>query len=329
MSKDNPYSCKADVWSLGITLVEAAEMEPPHHNLNPMRVLLKITKSPPPTLTNPRLWTSCAGALQKNPETRWGVQQLLAHPFSCAGRDGRALKELIAEAKADVTEVIEAESLSDLRHSLAEEISRILKRGQPTFRLETRQKMRVWYQRPKACRKPRPPKSSAQTTPRATPHLPPSRTGGPVVTRRASRGREKAQKRARRLSVPGTLLSLFSSTSRRCKSGFWADSPVVPAAQNLQNGSGDGVEGQGDAGSVEREEGTGGVGGGCGQKPPLLCQRRIVPRQGRRREEELKQRGQEEELSQRGQEEELKQRGQKEELSQRGQKEELKQRGQE
>ncbi len=33
----------------------------------------------------------------------------MAHPFSYAGRDGRALKELIAEAKAEVTEVIEAE----------------------------------------------------------------------------------------------------------------------------------------------------------------------------------------------------------------------------
>uniref|UniRef100_A0A8B9L9Z1 non-specific serine/threonine protein kinase n=1 Tax=Astyanax mexicanus TaxID=7994 RepID=A0A8B9L9Z1_ASTMX len=113
-SKDTPYSSKADIWSLGITLIEAAEMEPPHHSLNPMRVLLKITKSPPPTLTHPRRWSShfqdfLRRALQKNPESRWGAQQLLAHPFAYAGRDGRALKELIAEAKAEVTEVIEAE----------------------------------------------------------------------------------------------------------------------------------------------------------------------------------------------------------------------------
>uniref|UniRef100_A0A672S0Y9 non-specific serine/threonine protein kinase n=1 Tax=Sinocyclocheilus grahami TaxID=75366 RepID=A0A672S0Y9_SINGR len=113
-SKDNPYTTKADIWSLGITLIEAAEMEPPHHSLNPMRVLLKITKSPPPTLSNPRQWSShfqdfLRRTLQKNPESRWGAQQFMAHPFSYAGRDGRALKELIAEAKAEVTEVIEAE----------------------------------------------------------------------------------------------------------------------------------------------------------------------------------------------------------------------------
>ncbi len=47
--------------------------------------------------------------MQKNTESRWGAQQLMAHPFAYAGRDGRALKELIAEAKAEVTEVIEAE----------------------------------------------------------------------------------------------------------------------------------------------------------------------------------------------------------------------------
>uniref|UniRef100_A0A673KTZ5 non-specific serine/threonine protein kinase n=1 Tax=Sinocyclocheilus rhinocerous TaxID=307959 RepID=A0A673KTZ5_9TELE len=115
-SKDNPYTTKADIWSLGITLIEAAEMEPPHHSLNPMRVLLKITKSPPPTLSNPRQWSShfqdfLRRTLQKNPESRWGAQQLMAHPFSYAGRDGRALKELIAEAKAEVTEVIEQSKL--------------------------------------------------------------------------------------------------------------------------------------------------------------------------------------------------------------------------
>lgn len=55
-SKDKPYDFKADVWSLGVTLIEMAQIEPPHHELNPMRVLLKIAKSEPPTLAQPSRW---------------------------------------------------------------------------------------------------------------------------------------------------------------------------------------------------------------------------------------------------------------------------------
>lgn len=55
-SKESPYDYKADIWSLGITLIEMAEMDPPHHELNPLRVLLKIAKSQPPTLCHPERW---------------------------------------------------------------------------------------------------------------------------------------------------------------------------------------------------------------------------------------------------------------------------------
>lgn len=55
-SKDRPYDSKADIWSLGITLIELAQVEPPNHEMNPMRVLLRIAKSEPPSLMQPSRW---------------------------------------------------------------------------------------------------------------------------------------------------------------------------------------------------------------------------------------------------------------------------------
>ncbi|XP_039934090.1 serine/threonine-protein kinase 10 [Hirundo rustica] len=110
--KDTPYDYKADIWSLGITLIEMAQIEPPHHELNPMRVLLKIAKSEPPTLSCPSKWSLefrdfLKKALDKNPETRPSAAQLLEHPFVSKVTSNRALRELVAEAKAEVMEEIE------------------------------------------------------------------------------------------------------------------------------------------------------------------------------------------------------------------------------
>lgn len=40
----------------GITVIEMAEMEPPNHDMHPMRVLVKIQKSEPPKFTSPQKW---------------------------------------------------------------------------------------------------------------------------------------------------------------------------------------------------------------------------------------------------------------------------------
>ncbi|XP_048361199.1 STE20-like serine/threonine-protein kinase isoform X2 [Sphaerodactylus townsendi] len=110
-SKDRPYDYKADVWSLGITLIEMAEIEPPHHELNPMRVLLKIAKSEPPSLAQPSKWSPdfkdfLKKCLEKNVDARWNIVELLQHPFVTV-TSNKPIRELIAEAKAEVTEEVE------------------------------------------------------------------------------------------------------------------------------------------------------------------------------------------------------------------------------
>uniref|UniRef100_S4RZ30 non-specific serine/threonine protein kinase n=1 Tax=Petromyzon marinus TaxID=7757 RepID=S4RZ30_PETMA len=113
--KDAPYDYKADIWSLGITLIELAQMEPPNHELNPMRVMLKIAKNDPPSLSFPSKWSAeftdfLKKCLDKNPETRWNALQLLQHSFISGVDSNKPLRELIAEAKAEVMEEIEEDN---------------------------------------------------------------------------------------------------------------------------------------------------------------------------------------------------------------------------
>lgn len=57
-------------------------MEPPNHEMSPMRVLLKIQKSDPPKLDQPSLWTKefnefIAKCLIKDPSQRPTAEDLL------------------------------------------------------------------------------------------------------------------------------------------------------------------------------------------------------------------------------------------------------------
>ncbi|XP_011647270.1 serine/threonine-protein kinase 10 isoform X4 [Pogonomyrmex barbatus] len=107
--RDNPYDFKVDIWSLGITLIEFAQMEPPNHEMSPMRVLLKIQKGDPPKLDQPGKWSKefndfIAKALIKDPATRPTADDLLKHPFISRNLDPKPVRDLLLEYKADVVE---------------------------------------------------------------------------------------------------------------------------------------------------------------------------------------------------------------------------------
>merc|ERR1712176_1395943 len=86
MSDDSSqgYDAKADVWSLGITSIEMVKGKPPHHNLVPIRLITMIPMAPPPKLEgdfSDEFKDFISQCLQKDPEARPEINELLRHPF--------------------------------------------------------------------------------------------------------------------------------------------------------------------------------------------------------------------------------------------------------
>jgi serine/threonine protein kinase len=92
------YGAKADVWSLGITILEMCEGRPPHFNVHPMRAIFMISLRPAPKLREPGKWSSemndfTKKCLVKVSDDRASSAELLTHPWLVATID---------EVKADV-----------------------------------------------------------------------------------------------------------------------------------------------------------------------------------------------------------------------------------
>uniref|UniRef100_A0A8C4XHC6 Mitogen-activated protein kinase kinase kinase kinase n=1 Tax=Erpetoichthys calabaricus TaxID=27687 RepID=A0A8C4XHC6_ERPCA len=82
------YNQLCDIWAVGITAIELAELQPPMFDLHPMRALFLMTKSnfQPPKLKDKVKWTNnfhhfVKMALTKNPKKRPTAEKLLQHPF--------------------------------------------------------------------------------------------------------------------------------------------------------------------------------------------------------------------------------------------------------
>ena len=83
------YGEACDIWSIGITAIELAELQPPMFDLHPMTALVNMTKrnySPPKLEKDSKHWSSGFHSFLKklfviNPRQRPTADEMLRHPF--------------------------------------------------------------------------------------------------------------------------------------------------------------------------------------------------------------------------------------------------------
>ncbi|XP_042294961.1 mitogen-activated protein kinase kinase kinase kinase 1 isoform X2 [Sceloporus undulatus] len=92
------YNELCDVWSVGITAIELAELQPPLFDVHPLRVLVLMTKSgyQPPKLKEKARWTPAFHnfvkvTLTKNPKKRPSASKMLTHQLVTQQGLGRNL----------------------------------------------------------------------------------------------------------------------------------------------------------------------------------------------------------------------------------------------
>jgi serine/threonine protein kinase len=101
-----PYDFKVDVWAIGITVIELAEMNPPLYDMNPMRALFEIPNRPAPRLIDNGEWSRALidfvdHCCRKRPAERPSAKEMLQHQFLRGVQsEPKVLQKLSARFKA-------------------------------------------------------------------------------------------------------------------------------------------------------------------------------------------------------------------------------------
>ncbi|KAL1457570.1 hypothetical protein WDU94_007783 [Cyamophila willieti] len=114
------YNQQCDIWAVGITAIELAELQPPMFDLHPMRALFLMSKSgfKPPALKDKDRWSSTFHnfvkiALTKNPKKRPTADKLMQHPFFKYDMNKRVAIELLQKVRNPPTSYSELEPDDD------------------------------------------------------------------------------------------------------------------------------------------------------------------------------------------------------------------------
>lgn len=97
------YTQKVDIWSLGVMLVECAEVDPPYFEHDPVKALFNIVTLGLPPLKQPGKWSSEMRDFHKqittvDPIKRPTAAQLLQHRFMSKAAAPHALVRLGTQA---------------------------------------------------------------------------------------------------------------------------------------------------------------------------------------------------------------------------------------
>uniref|UniRef100_A0A673ZHB5 Mitogen-activated protein kinase kinase kinase kinase 6 n=1 Tax=Salmo trutta TaxID=8032 RepID=A0A673ZHB5_SALTR len=137
VEKKGGYNQLCDIWAVGITAIELAELQPPMFDLHPMRALMMMSKSSfqPPKLKDKTKWSAdfhgfVKISLTKNPRKRPSSEKLLQHPFVSQLLTRTLAIELLDMASNPVLQTTHTMDESDL------DVIDLLKFG-PPMRKET------------------------------------------------------------------------------------------------------------------------------------------------------------------------------------------------
>lgn len=112
--QENPYDTKVDIWSLGITAIELAQLKPPHWDAGSIRALFLIATKPPPTLDQPEKYSPgfskfITNCVSKSPTERPTALQLLDHTFIKGAGKNDILVQLVEECFLEESEKSDVE----------------------------------------------------------------------------------------------------------------------------------------------------------------------------------------------------------------------------
>eukprot|EP01125_Pyxidicula_operculata_P020303 TRINITY_DN7489_c0_g1_i1.p1 TRINITY_DN7489_c0_g1~~TRINITY_DN7489_c0_g1_i1.p1 ORF type:complete len:878 (+),score=169.01 TRINITY_DN7489_c0_g1_i1:227-2635(+) len=103
--KKEGYNSRADIWSLGITIIEMVQTRPPNTDITTIQQLPELAERPPPSFSKPKAYSNefnqfLKNCLVKSPTDRPSAVDLLLDPFMTNVSGPEILKDIIYEVKS-------------------------------------------------------------------------------------------------------------------------------------------------------------------------------------------------------------------------------------